>query len=1144
MRGSNILTKSSFDERKLMGAVERAVERESGGPSPECRRRGYSATERRLGVESVLGGPSPEFRRQGHLAAEQKLGVGRVFGGPSPESRRRGHLAMGRKVGGEIGEGRPEDRRGREQLLVSSSVPVPVSNPRHRYSASSTSRFRSSEFPSLCDSTRIISKKKSFSPTSKHDLRHQLAIQKGEFPFEEIDGETVRIKSTPIHLQWNSYEHPEDVRPRNRKSNHVDQSWGFQKQGNQRWFRKPPKVQVVPGILGACPIGYTRGTHTEGGENSGERDPESGYSPLQDSKNPIRVGGVPPNPRNPNSSALSRVDLSRFVGHLWPGAKPRSFAAVVRANPAPTVVVEMQPRGGGRQSGFGSGRGNFGQDRGGFGYGRAGFGQNRGGFGHERGGFGQTRRGFTQDRGRFGPGLGGNRGGGRFNSWRRKDEEPGKEEKNGDTLVGKDAQTQDSEELRNRWEGKSNPTGNNHGEESCKDADIQKEVASKKDSKPKSLDTDDSSLAMGKSVNVACEFCGLFNHASLDCRRMLCEICGFTNHNTFDCKKCLPWNYGPELCATQVEEQSFFFIEECIDSRVAIEKASTAVIKVVEGNANAKQIEFEFMNLIGADTWRWRARPIADKKFLLRFPSAKMVTEWSRIKNLTLRNDAQITIETWSPAVGAKGILQTAWFRVSGIPADQRSIKTLAKIGGLVGKVLEIDEGSRYRYDYVRLKIACRDVTRVPKTAESFLGMYLIDFGFEREVTMESGPKMLKSGITVGDPESQPPAKRTKSGMDAGKSQLEEKNESLSGAGDTSNKGKQNDTSKQSQVCWSAPPKVGCGDLTTTNPKSVAQKSFRKRCIDDDGEKVHIPETLEDSDSDSDSFAQKLASLAGLDGVGQTSKNDQENNSKQIWFMNETSEINIKEMSLDKLDDKLKEDDTKGVSVTVNTQSPEIFLSDDTIVNTQESEIMDIDGGTIKGGALPLSDYEVQIEKTVPEQERRRSERLKKITPLTNLEELERNTEDTSFEGIYSNHNSFSVLLDDDISHITSCMGIVVDESSFDTFNLIRDLEKARDDLYQKQIVKNQKPQTDLVEGGLEEDVPLAIEWINDESSESEDFILVESRRKKREKRKSLMLANSQNNRRIIQETPDDLKKKKGKLSKKNVTKNIRKVKK
>jgi hypothetical protein len=58
---------------------------------------------------------------------------------------------------------------------------------------------------------------------------------------------------------------------------------------------------------------------------------------------------------------------------------------------------------------------------------------------------------------------------------------------------------------------------------------------------------------------------------------------------------------------------------------VAHEKASTVVIKVVEGNANAKQIEFEFMNLIGADTWRWRARPIAEKSSCLGF----LMLRWS-----------------------------------------------------------------------------------------------------------------------------------------------------------------------------------------------------------------------------------------------------------------------------------------------------------------------------------------------------------------------------------------------------------------------------------------------------------------------------------------------------------------------------------
>lgn len=95
------------------------------------------------------------------------------------------------------------------------------------------------------------------------------------------------------------------------------------------------------------------------------------------------------------------------------------------------------------------------------------------------------------------------------------------------------------------------------------------------------------------------------------------------------------------------------------------------------------------------------------------------------------------------------------------IPTDQRSIRTLAKVGGLVGKVIEIDEGSRYRYDYVRLRIACRDVSKVLETTEGTLGMYIIDFGFEREVPEVGGEKILKSGIKVTE-DSQPSPKRPK----------------------------------------------------------------------------------------------------------------------------------------------------------------------------------------------------------------------------------------------------------------------------------------------------------------------------------------------------------------------------------------------
>jgi len=42
---------------------------------------------------------------------------------------------------------------------------------------------------------------------------------------------------------------------------------------------------------------------------------------------------------------------------------------------------------------------------------------------------------------------------------------------------------------------------------------------------------------------------------------------------------------------------------------------------------------------------------------------------------------------------------------VKDIPRDLRSIRTIAKVGDLVGKVVEIDEKTRYRADYAETSL-------------------------------------------------------------------------------------------------------------------------------------------------------------------------------------------------------------------------------------------------------------------------------------------------------------------------------------------------------------------------------------------------------------------------------------------------------
>lgn len=84
-----------------------------------------------------------------------------------------------------------------------------------------------------------------------------------------------------------------------------------------------------------------------------------------------------------------------------------------------------------------------------------------------------------------------------------------------------------------------------------------------------------------------------------------------------------------------------------------------------------------------------------------------------------------------------------------GIPSDQRSIKTIAKVGGLVGKTIEIDETTRNRNDFVRIKLACRDVSQVPNSAENTLGMLIYDFFSLKGKLLKNLTRMLSRLVSA-----------------------------------------------------------------------------------------------------------------------------------------------------------------------------------------------------------------------------------------------------------------------------------------------------------------------------------------------------------------------------------------------------------
>lgn len=62
-----------------------------------------------------------------------------------------------------------------------------------------------------------------------------------------------------------------------------------------------------------------------------------------------------------------------------------------------------------------------------------------------------------------------------------------------------------------------------------------------------------------------------------------------------------------------------------------------------------------------------------------------------------------------------------------------------------MGKTIAIDENTRYKPEFVRMKIACMNIYEVPESAESSLGMFLYDFIFELEELETMGKKGLRA---------------------------------------------------------------------------------------------------------------------------------------------------------------------------------------------------------------------------------------------------------------------------------------------------------------------------------------------------------------------------------------------------------------
>jgi hypothetical protein len=204
----------------------------------------------------------------------------------------------------------------------------------------------------------------------------------------------------------------------------------------------------------------------------------------------------------------------------------------------------------------------------------------------------------------------------------------------------------------------------------------------------------------------------------------------------------MPWECIAPFCGLAAPELGFHIIQDDEYGEAAKEMTNTKIITIKEGLVSARQVEDEFKAQVGlSSTWRWFAKKIADNKFQMKFPTTQKVDEFSFFIGMEMRTvpGVKFKVDKWNPFVGAKAELETVWFRISGLPTEKRSEKRAAYVASLVGILVEVDKNNLKRWEYVRVKIGCKDILKVPATAEGLLDIHFFDFYLQREVVVEGG---------------------------------------------------------------------------------------------------------------------------------------------------------------------------------------------------------------------------------------------------------------------------------------------------------------------------------------------------------------------------------------------------------------------